>query len=396
MTANQPDLDALLVELRERVERRRQEGVYPEGLEETLDEHFERLMGSRPAPSPARYDEIRAALYRLENYEYSRSRIDAVSEMPAGELAHRVVGKVVSRQIQGVLEQAQEHAHVIAHTVGLIAEITSALGHEYDTKVLQQLDDLQARLAEQQRSLNDVGRKLADARARTPGCPVSTFYDEASFTAHFRGSYDEIRSRYRTLAESFVGCDPVLELGFGRGEFLELLGEAGVGARGMEVDPKLVATARGRGLEVELAEGGVEYLARLPNGGLGGLAMIQVIEHLSPQHIIDTVSLAAEKIRPGGRVVIETVNPMSLNTYAHAFWADPDHVRPVHPMFLEFLFREANFASAHIEWRSPMPAGEKLQPLAGTDPQTKLLNANFELLNGLLFGYQDYALVATR
>ena len=47
--------------------------------------------------------------------------------------------------------------------------------------------------------------------------------------------------------------------------------------------------------------------------------MIQVIEHLSPQHVIDVVRLAAEKVRPGGRVVVETVNPTSLYTYAHAF-----------------------------------------------------------------------------
>lgn len=396
MTADNPNIDALLDELRERVEQRRREGLYPDDLEETLDEHFDRLMGNRPAPSPARYDEIRASLHKLENYEYSRERIDARSDMPVGEITHRLVGKVVSRQIQGVLEQAQEHAHVIAHTVGLVAEITSALGHEYDTKLLQQLDDLQTRIADQQRALNDFEHRLTDVRDRTPGCPVRTFYDEAAFTAHFRGSTDELRSRYRDLAKAFVGHAPVVEIGFGRGEFLELMLEAGVEARGVEVDPKLVATARGRGLDVELAEGAVEYLARLSNASLGGLAMIQVIEHLSPQHVIDFVSLAAEKLRPGGRIVIETVNPMSLNTYARAFWADPDHVRPVHPVYMDFLFKEAGFSKYVIEWRSPMPDNERLQMLTADDARSKLLNANFDRLNELLFGPQDYAVVATK
>ncbi len=396
MTGSEPDLEALLAELKERVVRRRRDGVYPEDLEETLDEHFDRLMGDRPAPSPAVYDEIESALDVLENYNYSRSRIDDGSEVPGGEVAHRVVSKIVSRQIQGVLEQAQEHAHVIARTVTLVAEITSTLGREYDTKVLQQLDDIQARLAEHQRALNGLARGVNDVKARTPGLPVSPFYDEAAFTSFFRGSTDELQARYRPLAEMFVGCDPVLEVGFGRGEFLELLRAAGVKARGVEVDPQLVAVARGRGLDVEHIEGGVEHLARLAPESLGGLVMIQVIEHLSPQHVIDVVGLAAEKVRKGGRVVIETVNPMSLNTYSRAFWADPDHVRPVHPVFLDFLFREAGFSEFHVEWRSPMPVDETLRPVPGDDARTEQMNANFARLNELLYGPQDYALVATR
>jgi len=124
--------------------------------------------------------------------------------------------------------------------------------------------------------------------------------------------------------------------------------------------------------------------------------MIQVIEHLSPQHVIDFVELAADKLRPGGKVVLETVNPASLYTYAHAFWVDPDHVRPVHPRFLEFLFREAGFARIAIEYRSPVADIERLVALPGDDAQTALINENFERIGALLFGAQDYAVIATR
>ena len=124
--------------------------------------------------------------------------------------------------------------------------------------------------------------------------------------------------------------------------------------------------------------------------------MIQVIEHLSPQQVIDFVALATEKLRPGGKVVLETVNPSSLYIYARAFWVDPDHVRPVHPNFLEFLFREAEFAKISIEYRSPVADSEQLVPLPGDDPQTLALNENFDRISALLFGAQDYAIVATR
>ena len=107
-------------------------------------------------------------------------------------------------------------------------------------------------------------------------------------------------------------------------------------------------------------------------------------------------SLAAEKLRPGGKVVLETVNPSSLYTYARAFWVDPDHVRPVHPNFLEFLFQEAKFARLSIEYRSPVSEAEALVPLPGDDPQTRLLNENFQRIGALLFGAQDYAVIATR
>jgi SAM-dependent methyltransferase len=389
------DVEALLRELQQRVEARRARGEYPVGLEETLDEHFERLIGDRPAASPAMYEDLRVALGELERFQYSRSRIDAASELPGGTYAHRLIGKLVSRQIIGILEQSQEHAHMVADSLRLVAELASAIGAEYDNKVVQQLEDLQVRLAEQERALNGIEASLREVTARVPGVPMSTFYGEDQFTAVFRGSADALRARYRDLAEELVGCDPVLDVGFGRGEFLELLVELGVEARGIEADPDLVSKARGRGLDV--ARGlAVEHLGNVPDAGLGGLAMIQVIEHLAPHAVIEFVKIASEKVRPGGKVVVETVNPASLYTYAHAFWVDPDHVRPVHPNFLEFLFREAGFSEVRTVFRTPVDDGDALEMLPGDEETTKRLNANFERINSLLFGPQDYAIIATR
>ena len=125
--------------------------------------------------------------------------------------------------------------------------------------------------------------------------------------------------------------------------------------------------------------------------------MIQVIEHLSPQHVIDFVALAAEKLRPGGKVVLETVNPASLYTYARAFWVDPDHVRPVHPELLGVPVPRGGVRAD----RDRVPVAglgerERSLPVPGDDPQTRLLNENFERIGALLFGAQDYAVIATR
>jgi O-antigen chain-terminating methyltransferase len=390
-----PDLEQLLVTLRERVEYRRRAGEYPPGLEADLDRHFESVMGERAASTAFLLAELDGAVDELAHFEFRRDAIGTSSRLPAGSTLHRAIAKGVSRQIQGVLEQTQDQSRKVVRTVALMARATNMLADAYDRNVLQQLDDLQVQLAEEQKSLAEGLVRLSEVAARVPGIGIDAWYGVDAFNAAFRGRTDDITDRYRDLATHFVGCSPVLDIGFGRGEFLELLRALDVEARGIEADVRLVESARARGFQVDVGRA-VESLAGLDDASLGGLVMIQVIEHLSPQHVIDVVRLASEKVRRGGRVVVETVNPTSLYTYAHAFWMDPDHVRPVHPNYLRFLFAEAGFATVEQVDRSPVPADESLELMPGDDEVSKRLNANFERINSLLFGPQDYAIVATR
>ncbi len=389
------DLEAIIAELRDRIEKRRAGGEYPDDLESTLDVHFDRLVGVRPRSSPALHDELQAVLSALSQVSYSRARIDPASRIPGGRFVHRLMSRALSRQLDGVLRQADQQHQLVTRAVALLGEIASSIRDDFDTRVFQQVDDLQVRVAEQARDVNRLDAKVAETRERIPGCAVDAWYGEEHFTAFFRGSDDDLRSRYTELAKELIGCDPVVDLGFGRGEFMELLAELGVQVSGVEPDPLLVTNALARGLDVRQGLA-VEYLRTVEPGSLGGIVMIQVIEHLSPQQVIDFVALAAEKVRPGGKVVLETINPASLYTYAHAFWIDPDHVRPVHPGYLEFLFREAEFARLAIEYRSPVSDAEALVPIAGDDPETKSVNENFRRIGALLFGAQDYAVIATR
>jgi 2-polyprenyl-3-methyl-5-hydroxy-6-metoxy-1,4-benzoquinol methylase len=393
--ASPPDLERVITTLRQRVERRRRDGGYPPGLESDLDGHFARVTGDRPPTPSFLLAELEQAVEELDNFEYRRDNISTESRLPGGSRLHRAIAKGVGRQIQGVLEQTQDQSHRVAHTISLMSRATNMLADAYDTRVIQQLDDLQLQLAQEQRQLQQLVIRLSEVAARVPGAGIDAWYEAEAFNAHFRGDAHDIAGRYRDLATRFAGCSPVLDIGFGRGEFLDLLREIDVDAFGIEAEPSLVEWARSRGLKAEVGRA-VEYLGDLDDDALGGLVMIQVIEHLSPQHVIDVVRLAAAKVRRGGRVVVETVNPMSLYTYAHAFWVDPDHVRPVHPNYLGFLFAEAGFASVERVDRSPVPADESLELLPGDDELSKRLNANFDRINGLLFGPQDYAIVATR
>ena len=183
------------------------------------------------------------------------------SRVPGGSLVHRAVGKAVARHVQGLVEQTQQHAAAIDQAVRIIADVASVLADTYDTRVLQQLDDLQVLLAEEKRQLNGIASRLDDVSQRVPGAPFSPFYSAEAFTRDFRGGVEAIYPRYRDLATEFAGCEPVLDVGFGRGEFLELLRDANVDAWGIEIDPALVEAAQSKGLRVEQGFG-VDYLAR--------------------------------------------------------------------------------------------------------------------------------------
>src|SRR5207245_9358079 len=121
------------------------------------------------------------------------------------------------------------------------------------------------------------------------------------------GAPNELLSAYASLADRFHNCAPVVDIGCGRGEMLELLAGRGIEAYGIEIDEALVEVVRELGYTVHLADA-IAHLESLIDGSLGGIFLGQVIEHLSAQRAADLMALAALKLRTGGRLIIETVN----------------------------------------------------------------------------------------
>jgi O-antigen chain-terminating methyltransferase len=293
--------------------------------------------------------------------DFGLHNVDYSSGVRGGEVVHRSIGRITGRQSASVLEQLQRWSDAVNQLMKLLAPLAG-------------------RVAELEEALRDI----TDRQEFRP------WYSNDAFEAAFRGTREQMLARYEDLADRLVGCGPVLDIGCGRGELLELLGARGVEAWGVDLDAALVETAAAAGLDVRHGDG-LAALRDAGAGALGGVALIQVIEHITSQQAVDLVALAADRVRPGGRVVIETVNPQSLYVYAHAFYLDPTHVRPVHPAWLTFLFQQAGFSEVAVDWRTPPPDEDVLQPVGDASH-----DANVERLNRLLFGAQDYAVIATR
>jgi SAM-dependent methyltransferase len=246
-------------------------------------------------------------------------------------------------------------------------------------------------LRELEERLTRVERRGAGGVAAAPPATVAAqpaaaaLPDYFAFESRMRGSVEAIRERQRHYVDDLRDAAPVLDVGCGRGELLQLLRDAGVDARGIDADSDMVAYARGDGLDVDQADL-VEYLDGLDDGSLGGIFMGQVVEHLPPGVLVRSLELAARKLRPGGVLVAETINPLSPLALRHYF-ADLTHAQPLVPETLQLLARQSGFAETELRYLNE-PA-ERL-----TEPDDPVIAANVRRLNELLFAPLDYALVA--
>ena len=247
-------------------------------------------------------------------------------------------------------------------------------------------------------------RAASDVPSPTHGVADATY---VGFEDCFRGTEDEIRARQSDYVVLFQGASGVLDAGCGRGEFLSLLREAGVTARGVDLNIEMVEACRSRGLTADHGDV-VEYVEGLPGESIGGLFAAQVVEHLPPDRLLRFLRAAGRALRPGARLVVETINPSCWVAFFESFIKDLTHVRPLHPDTLKFLVIAAGFTDVETRFRTPIPEEDRLRRVAAMPSPSSAgdarrlydlidaFNLNMERLNDRIFTHLDYAILAHR
>lgn len=213
--------------------------------------------------------------------------------------------------------------------------------------------------------------------------------DYFDFENYFRGSRAIIKERQKEYLKYFENCKNILDIGCGRGEFLELMRDSGFSAIGVDTYEDFAEYCESLGLDAVCADG-IEYLSSIES--IDGIFVGQVVEHLTTAQVISLIETAYEKLSDGGVLIMETPNPKSLSTYVNAFYLDPSHTKPVHPEFLKYLLRNAGYKDIEILFTDSSKPDITIPPIENENE----FNHSMETVQQILFGSQDYAVIARK
>ena len=355
-------------------------------LNETFAKEVSRLdetLAKQLDESNARYSTIHHQ--QLEFEKASGARFDAMDQL-------------LARTHQELRNQIQVSKEI------LLARIENETGHRLELRQLisEQHESLQA---SQRKLLAEIERLQIEVRqARTelalqsrnidrvtnpPSAssqPVSdTHMLDALYAAledRFRGTRSDIKKQFKHYLQYVSDAAPVIDLGCGRGEWLEILNEAGITSRGVDTNQVQVELCRSRGLEV--IEGDfIGYLQSLDNESAGAITGFHIIEHLSIENLVRLLNESLRVLRPGGVVIFETPNPDNVLVGSNFFYLDPTHHHPLPAELMQFLLQNRGFHPIKILNLHPFESGR----VTGYGAVT-------ERFNGYFYGPMDYAVVA--
>ncbi|MCL5985009.1 MAG: class I SAM-dependent methyltransferase [Actinobacteria bacterium] len=228
---------------------------------------------------------------------------------------------------------------------------------------------------------------------------ASNFY--LAFENRFRGNREELLKKYSSYADYFERGQQIVDLGCGKGEFLEAMSNAGFDVFGVDANRDMVGECTRRGLRA--VQGDVlAFLNEQSDGSIQSVYCGMLIEHLSPDEIIKLLSLLSRKLKRSARLVIETINPASLSVMTGSFVVDLSHRTLVHSKTLEFMLEYFGHKVIKTVFSSPIPADRRLKTydptqLAGeTSEFIRTFNNNFIIIDSFLYSFQDYLTVSSK
>ncbi|HEY6360093.1 MAG TPA: class I SAM-dependent methyltransferase [Vicinamibacterales bacterium] len=335
-----------------------------------------------------------AVVEYINDIATERQRMDDLVELVAqcraavdDTLRHREALAARERRIEAGMSALRTTHDELRLSVGVLQQATQTLKHEL----------ARARHASGETTPAPATPAPPPAALQGPAQDVLG-HKYVGFEDQFRGTPEAIGERLAEYVPVFADATNVLDIGCGRGEFLALLREHGISARGIDTNAAMVQVCRDQGLRADAGDA-VSFLRAQPGLSLGGLFAAQVVEHLEPSYLAALLDAAFDTLRPGAPIVLETINPACWFAFFESYIRDITHVRPLHPDTLKYLLLSTGFQRLEIRYRAPYPEHEKLQPIP---PNPTLadwvdtLNGNVNKINSLLFTCLDYAAIGYR
>lgn len=299
----------------------------------------------------------------------------SVAQLPSAQRNRRQF----EDEMMGAIAQVQENARVQSERLRVALE-TLAVSQEsafehFDRRLVRQrtrmelmrgavsagrvrLATLERELAAQEEALSAAQKQIAAASSSADSHALDSFY--AEFESRFRGPRDRIKERQSvylsllTHAKAGSAAAPVLDLGCGRGEWLELLAENGFVARGADLNRVFIKDNRARGFDI-VEQDALSCLRSLKPNSLGAVTAFHLIEHLPFKVLVTLVDEALRVLKPGGVLVFETPNPANHQVGANNFYLDPTHLHPIPSGLAVALLELRGFKHVSIKELHPYP-----------------------------------------
>jgi SAM-dependent methyltransferase/molybdopterin converting factor small subunit len=371
-------LQTLRTEMAEQIEKvGLQRASAFQAFRETVVEQVERLGQQQDTAIQALRDMVVGQVERLgEQLHHQLAERDA--SLVQQDTAIQALRDMVVGQVERLGEQL--HHQLAERDARLVQQKTQLILQESRITIL--LEEARKRLPE------PFSQEQLQVMTAEENRPLEALY--VSFEDQFRGTREDIKERCRAylplMKEAGLGTDamPILDLGCGRGEWLELLRETGLQARGLDSNPILVEECRKR--ELEVVEGDlVAYLRSLPDASVGGVTGFHILEHLPFEILINALDETVRVLQPGGLAIFETPNPQNVLVGSCNFYIDPTHRRPLHSQMMQFLAEARGLCHVKILYLHP----SEISPLRENTEVAKRFNEYF-------YGPMDYAIVGRR
>ncbi|MDT4896049.1 MAG: hypothetical protein QOH25_1126 [Acidobacteriota bacterium] len=290
----------------------------------------------------------------------------------------------LEERIQQILERQQQLTERLAQlTEGLdqstatlmqqVEHTNAALTRQVEERIeqlLRQQKQTRAELIMQERRLS---RLLEETREHPPGALNQPFVQlianeedhlldalYASFEDQFRGEREEVKSRLRVYLPILMDAavvEGVLDIGCGRGEWLELLKSEGVRGRGVDRNRVFVEQCRQSGFDV-VEEDALRYLRSLPDDSLSAITSFHLVEHLPFETLIKLLDETVRTLKPGGLLILETPDPENFMVGSCNFYTDPTHRHPIPSPTLAFLLESRGLHHIKIMKLRPWDAAK--------------------------------------